>query len=148
MCDMTHSYGWHDSFIYVTWLIDMCDMTHSHVWHDSFICVTRLIYLRFNSVPRLFHVWCVKFIPNHSSICVTQVWELPFPDTARNGNKRSRFSFFFFNNPYFWYQMRYMTCAYVWRVNMCDVFTCVTHLPFLKYSHNWKRTIEFFYFLV
>ena len=56
VCDMTHSYVWHDSFICVTWLIHMCDMTHianstSHVsaesisgrhshsqqlsWHDS-----------------------------------------------------------------------------------------------------------------
>ena len=38
MCDMTHSYAWHDSFICVTWLIHTCDMTHSYVWHDSFIC--------------------------------------------------------------------------------------------------------------
>jgi len=29
---------WHDSFICVTWLIHMCDMTHSYVVHDSFIC--------------------------------------------------------------------------------------------------------------
>jgi len=40
MCDMTHSYVWHDSFICVTWLIHMCDMTHLYVWHDSLICVT------------------------------------------------------------------------------------------------------------
>jgi len=32
MCDMTHSYVWHDAFICVTWLIHMCDMTHSYVW--------------------------------------------------------------------------------------------------------------------
>jgi len=48
MCDMTHSYVWHDSFICVTWLIHMCDkthswpihmrgVTHSYVWHDLFI---------------------------------------------------------------------------------------------------------------
>ena len=43
-CDMTHSYVWHDSFICVTWLIHTCDMTHSYVWHDSFICVTWLIH--------------------------------------------------------------------------------------------------------
>ena len=35
MCDMTHSYVWHDSFICVTWLIHTCDMTHSYVWHES-----------------------------------------------------------------------------------------------------------------
>jgi len=33
MCDMTHSYVWHDSFICVTWRIHMCDMTNSYVWH-------------------------------------------------------------------------------------------------------------------
>jgi len=29
MCDTTHSYVWHDSFICVTWLIYLCDMPHS-----------------------------------------------------------------------------------------------------------------------
>jgi len=43
VCDMTHSYMWHDSFVYVTWLIRICDMTHSCVWHDSFVYVTWLI---------------------------------------------------------------------------------------------------------
>jgi len=45
MCDMTRSYVWHDSFIYVTWLIHMCDMTHSYLWHDSSIYVTWLIHI-------------------------------------------------------------------------------------------------------
>ena len=44
MCDMAHSYVWHDTFICVTWHIHMCDMTHSYVWHDTFICVTWLIH--------------------------------------------------------------------------------------------------------
>jgi len=44
MCDMTHSYVWHDSFICVTWLIHMCDMTHSYVWHASFISVWHDLY--------------------------------------------------------------------------------------------------------
>ena len=51
---------WHDSFICVTWLIHMCDMTHSYVWHDSFIyvwhdsfiCVTWLIHIH-TSKPSL-----------------------------------------------------------------------------------------------
>jgi len=56
MCDITHSYVWHDSFICATWLIHMCDMTHSCVsWlmhmcdlthsHDLFIYVTWLIHM-------------------------------------------------------------------------------------------------------
>jgi len=44
MCDMTHSYMRHESFVCATWLMYMCDMTHSHVWHDSFTCVTWLIH--------------------------------------------------------------------------------------------------------
>jgi len=47
MCDMTHSYVWHDSFICVTCLIHMCDMPHSHVWHASFACVIFLVHLTF-----------------------------------------------------------------------------------------------------
>jgi len=45
VCDMTHSYVWHDSLISVPWHIHMRDMAHLHVWHDSFICVTRLIHM-------------------------------------------------------------------------------------------------------
>jgi len=43
MCDMTHSYVWHDSFLHMPWLIKTCDMTHSCVWHDSLLWVTWLI---------------------------------------------------------------------------------------------------------
>jgi len=45
MCDTTHSYVCHDSFICVTWPIHMRDMTHSYVWHDSFKCVTWRIHM-------------------------------------------------------------------------------------------------------
>jgi len=31
MCDMAHSYAWHDLFICVTWLIHRREMTHSYV---------------------------------------------------------------------------------------------------------------------
>ena len=43
MCDMTRSYVCHDPFICLKWLVHMCDMTHPYVWNDSFICVTKLI---------------------------------------------------------------------------------------------------------
>ena len=41
LCDMTHSYVWHDSFICVTWLIGgiIRMMQHLYVWDASFICV-------------------------------------------------------------------------------------------------------------
>ena len=43
MCDMTHSYVWHDSFICVTRLIHTCDMAPLHICHNSFICGTWLL---------------------------------------------------------------------------------------------------------
>ena len=80
MLDMTHSYVWHDSFICVTWCIDMCDvngsytwwnMTHSYVWHDLFIRVTWLIHMC--DMTRSY-VWHVSFT------CVT--WRIHMCDVA------------------------------------------------------------------
>jgi len=95
MCEITHTYVWHDSFICVpwlgnslkwlihtstprvTWLIHMCDMTHSYVWHDSSICVTWLIH-----TPDMTHsyVWPkwkkftnVQAAKRAGMICVTRV---------------------------------------------------------------------------
>jgi len=54
------------SFICVSWLIRMCDMSHSFVWHDSFICVTELIRLRKTTHSYMWHgalqVWHEPFI--------------------------------------------------------------------------------------
>jgi len=97
MCDMTHSYVWHDSFICVwrdifirvTWLIDMCDITPWDAQHDSCrcvicsdtamihhsvsICVTWLIYMC--------ATWLVHFVTWLSYVCdVTRsyVWHDSF----------------------------------------------------------------------
>ena len=32
--------------VHMSWLIHMCDMTHSYVWHDSFTCATWLLCFR------------------------------------------------------------------------------------------------------
>ena len=61
MCDMTPSYVWHDSLICATWLIHMCDITHSYVWHDSFMCVTRPIHMCDMTHSYVWHdVWHVR----------------------------------------------------------------------------------------
>jgi len=49
---VTHSYVWHDQFMFATWLIHMCGLTHSYVWHDSFIRVTWLIQICDMTHPR------------------------------------------------------------------------------------------------
>jgi len=38
----------------VTWLLLVCDMTHSYVWHDSLVCATQHIRM-FNMTPS--YVW-------------------------------------------------------------------------------------------
>jgi len=45
MCAINHSGVWHDSFRWVTWLVQPCDMTHSFVRHGSFVRVTWLIHM-------------------------------------------------------------------------------------------------------
>jgi len=64
VCDITHSYVWHDSFICVTWLIHMCDVTHAYVGHESFIYVTEL---------GLIHMWDMthSYVRHDSFICET-----------------------------------------------------------------------------
>jgi len=89
MCDMTHSYVWHDSFIRVTWLIP-------YMWHDTFInmnesaqtnllchtpvalyaghmstikCVTWLIHVWHDSFIRV--TWLIPYMWHDTFICVT-----------------------------------------------------------------------------
>jgi len=65
-----HSYMWHDSFIYVTWLIHMCDMTHSFVRYDSFICDVTNSYMRLDSLTTN-SVWAIFdqiYDMNHSYV--------------------------------------------------------------------------------
>ena len=67
MCDMTHSYVRHDSFLCVTGFIHICDMTLPSVWHDSSI-----------SVPWLIHM-CDMTHPNvsrDSFICKTWIFHM------------------------------------------------------------------------
>jgi len=91
MCDMTYSYGWHDSFIWVTWRVHMGDMTHSYGWHD-FICVTWLIHmcdmthpgLSFGDITkRLSTLWKDLAMPERAKVksvcvcvdtCIERVW--------------------------------------------------------------------------
>ena len=43
---MTHSYAWHNSFIWLACHLRVCSMTHSCLWHAAFIYVSWLILTR------------------------------------------------------------------------------------------------------
>jgi len=60
---MTLLYMWHDSFIWVTWLIHMCDMTHS-VWSRGFHSGRRGKHHHMWQICDVTHsyVWCDSFI--------------------------------------------------------------------------------------
>jgi len=82
MCDVTRSYVWHDSFIYVTWLVHIFHMTRSCVWHDSLIRVTHSYvgHSFFHTCDRThWYVWpdslmCAfthSYVCHDSFVCVT-----------------------------------------------------------------------------
>ena len=66
----------------VTWLIRMCDMTHSYVWHDAFICVTwqrsALCYAVLCGVMRVMRVSHVRHMMSQvtrmNKSCPTSEW--------------------------------------------------------------------------
>ena len=109
MCDMTHSYVWHDSFTCVTGLIHMCDMTHSCVWSDSFICVKWPIHMC--DVPHSY-VW------QHSSTCVT--WIIQKLDTAHS---------------YVWHDS---SICVTWLIHMCKLTHLYVWHDSLTYIHIYN----------
>ena len=119
MCDMTHSYVRHDSFVCATppihvckcetWLIHTCntthsrvymwDMTHSYVQHHPFTCV----YVRHD-------LFICATPPIHMCICETWV------------------------DPYIWIEM--FTCV-TWHIHMCDMtrFIYMNRVYMKRYIH-------------
>ena len=88
VCDMTHSYVWHDSFICVIWLIHTCDMTHLYVFAASPCCL-----LNQRCTKNFKKLWCVmsrththththSCVWHDSFICVT--WLIPMCDMTHS----------------------------------------------------------------
>ena len=106
-CDMTHSYMWHDSFIYATWLIHTCDMTHSYMWHDSFIYVTWLIH-----ICDMTH----SYVWHDSFVCAT--WPIHMCDMTH------------------WYVWHDSCVCVTWLMHMC--------IMTIKIDQNWSIVGWFF----
>ena len=115
ICDLTHSYVWHDS-------IHMCDMTHPHLWHTSFKCLAWLHpyvwYDSFTYVTCLIHVFGMT-----PSTCVT--WLIHMCEMT---------------HPHVWHdsiRVCDMTHSYVWNDSSAFV-TCLIHMGVTWFTGGWK----------
>ena len=128
-CDMSRSYGWHDPFICVTWLIHMADMTHLRVRHDSSTCVTWLIHVWHVSLiwgcQSMFatcamtrpHVWRDAFVRDMSCTYVWHDWFIRVTFFFRKSRVRVRHDSF---------------VRVAWLIRACDMtHSCVAHDSFV-----------------
>ena len=141
------SYGWHDSFMCVTWLIHMCDMNYSYAWHDmseswycrtANVCETWRIYMcdmthsyvrqdSFICETWPIHMWDMthSYKWHDSFICETWLihvtWLIPTCDTT---------------HLYVWHDFS----TYVW--HDCSVVMALWHrFTWLAFSH-YKRCVR------
>jgi len=142
MCDMTHSYVWHDSLICVTWLIHMCDMTHYYVRHDNvFICV---IFIRCSEelcLAFICVIWLTTmcdmthwYVCHESLICVP--WLIRMCDMThsyviyiQDARRRSVW------HSYVWHDS--LLCAISWLICRCDIYRVLTADLFR--TQHWKK---------
>ena len=85
ICGMSHTYTWHASFVYVTWLIHMCDttryelmlicdMTRLYMWHDSYICRTTLGRAGLQSHESSYYRWSIPPASSLFFVCRFFFW--------------------------------------------------------------------------
>jgi len=132
MCDMTHLYVWHDSFIY----IHICDMTHLYVWHDSFIRVTWRINIdSYVCHDSLLSLLSLHFIYGRytccnigvaSFICVT--WLIYTCDMT--------YPYRFICVP--WLALELIVLAfYIWSIYLLQYWCSVIHMCGMTHSYKW-----------
>ena len=125
MCDMTHSYVWHDSFICVTWLIHMCDMAISYVWRVTrpILPLTRLIYL---CDVRSGVIICGTWLFHMCDMTHSYVWHDSFVCVTRLTHTCDM------THSYAWPDE--LTCV-TWLIHITDTYTCTGH---------WMRSSGFY----
>jgi len=154
VCDVTHSYVWRDSSIFVTWLIHMCDMTHSYVWSASSICVTQPIHMCDLAHSYVWHdsfacvTWLIRMCDmTHSYAChdsfIFVTWLIHMCDLAHSdmgwlqwaGSLKSKVSFakepckrdyILQKRPIIWRSLLVVATPYVtWLIHMYYSHVCV-----------------------
>jgi len=75
-CGMTHLFAWHDLF---TYLQKLCDVTHPYVCHVSFLSVTRLICKR--AVTWLIHT-CGRLIYTPAITYLQELCDVTYQNTC------------------------------------------------------------------
>jgi len=135
MCDMTHSYVGHDSFICVTWLIHMCDMTHSYVRLDAFMCVTWLIHmcdmthLCMCDMARCICVTCLIHVWRDSSIVLIYVWHDSLPCLMHTWHDSPQSDAFMYDMTH-----THVTC-HILLIHICDMLH--PYVIYMTLSHVW-----------
>ena len=74
MCDMTHSYVWHDLFKSVIWRIHVDATTHAYVWHDSLMCVTYKWFISHIWITYMCDMTCVTWLIHMCDMTHAYVW--------------------------------------------------------------------------
>jgi len=119
MCDTTHWYVWHDSFICVTWLIS---------WHDSFMCVdmthvclcTNALMMPLRCIPCVYVTCLIHVVRYDAFICVT--WLIHMCDRSH------------------WYVGHDSFMCVAWLIHMCDsTRSCMlTWLVYVRARTRWR----------
>jgi len=143
LCVTLHFYVWRCIFMCdtMTWLIHMCDVTHSYVWRDSSIYMTWLVHVWHKSCIRviwhtkLMHYWTTSCIQTPAPIwhciymCDMMIWFIYMSDMSQGADA-------LLDCLLHWHPHAHPALhLYIWRNNLThshvwhDPFTCVTWPP-------------------
>jgi len=76
MCDMTHSCVWYDSFVCVTWLMQICAMTNSHMWDMThpYVWIRLSIHAHEGVTPEAQQHWHAADYVKWASLALWRTW--------------------------------------------------------------------------
>ena len=146
LCDVTHSYVWHDSFICVTWLIHMCDMTHSCVtwliWRDQPRHTFTWVTAEFVSAFLCHTCTCMSWLMSHMHMYdITHAWrDSCIPSLM--WHMHSSWMSFHVTRDSSWRDS--CITSLMWHMHMYDI-THVTHtyvMSHVTHAHVWHDSCD------